>query len=176
MSALRRYLRRPCGACLVLASGLLMAGCHTYTPVNTAPPGSTVRVQIPVRSAADDPNAPPRTQSVEGQVLSSGDTIVLATSSRYEYGAYREIMQYDTLRLGPEERYTVELREFSRGRSVALGLGLTALVAGAAAVAFGGTFGSGGDGNNVDPPAPAVVSVPVHRSLVDSFLGLLLGN
>jgi len=107
-------MRRPLGAGLILLSAGLMTACHSYTPVTTPPPGSTVRVRIPVRSALDDPNAPPQTRAVEGQVLETGDTIVLATRSRREYGAYREIVQYDTLRLGPDQRYSVEVQDWWR--------------------------------------------------------------
>ena len=172
--AWRRFMRSPAGVLAVLISCGWMTACHTYTPVETPAPGSTVRVHIPVRSALDRPNAPTRTQSVEGQVVEAGDTIVLATRTRQEYGAFREIIQYDTLRLAPEQHVGVEVREFSRGRSVALGIGITAIVAGAALAALGGVFGSGGEGLPDDGgPAPSVVVTP---SVVSSLLGLLLGN
>lgn len=172
--AWRRRVRRPSGVVAVLVSCGLMTACHTYTPVETPTPGSTVRVHIPLRSVLDDRNAPTRTQSVEGQVVQAGDTIVLATRSRQEYGAYREIIQYDTIRLGPEQRAGVEVREFSQGRSVALGVAITAVLTAAALVALGGVFGSGGEGLPDDGgPAPSIVVSP---SLVSSLVGLILGN
>lgn len=149
-----------------------MTACHTYTPVTTPAPGSTVRVEIPVRSAVDDPNAPTPTRSVEGRVVSAGDTLVLATQDRYEYGAYREIMRYDTLRLGPEQHTSVEVREFSNRRSVVLGVALTGIVVGAALFALGNTFGSEGEGLPDDTPNSSVIGIPLGPIL----LGWLPGN
>lgn len=171
MIGLRRRLRGPIGSLVVLLSATLMTACHTYTPVSAPTPGSTVRVHIPVRSAVDDPNAPTPTRTVEGQVVSAADTLVLATRSRIEYGAYREIVQYDTLRLGPEQRSAVEVREFSNRKSVGLGLAVTAIVAGAAILALGNTFGREGEGLPNDTPNPSVIGIPLG-----SLLGWLPGN
>jgi len=158
---------------LAVAASLTTTACHTYTPVNAAPPGSAVRVLIPVRSAADDPNAAPQTRAIEGRVVQGGDTIVLATTTRQEYGAYREIIQYDTLRLAPEQRYSVEVKEFSSAKSIGLGVGLSALVVGVAIAAFGGETGDdGGIPPDPPPPAPAIVS----SSLISAILGLLRGG
>lgn len=135
-------------------------------------PGSTVRVHIPVRTALDNPNAPTRTQSVEGQLVEAGDTLVLATQSRREYGAFREIVQFDTIRLGPDQRSSVELREFSTGRSVVLGVGLTGVVVFAAMAAFGLGGGQEGEGLPPDNPTPAIVS----SSMISSIVGFVLGR
>jgi hypothetical protein len=148
---------------------MLLAGCFSYLPVETAPPGATVRVRIPVTSAVADPNAPPRTVSVEGTVLESGDTLVLATETRREYGAFREIVQFDTVRLAPDQRSSVELQGFSKGKSIALGVGIAAGVTGLALVAFGGVFGGDPPGPP-DGPTPAVV---VSRSLLSALLGVI---
>lgn len=172
MIGLRRCLRGRTGALPALLVAVSMTACHTYTPVTTPAPGSTVRVQIPVRSAVDDPNAPTPTSAVEGRVVSAGDTLVLATQSRYEYGAYREIMQYDTLRLGPEQRVGVEVREFSSRRSVVLGVALTGIVVGAAVLALGNTFGSEGEGLPDDTPNTSIIGIPLGSIL----LGWLPGN
>ncbi|MEM7415452.1 MAG: hypothetical protein AAF389_08145 [Gemmatimonadota bacterium] len=157
----------------LIATVLGTAGCHSYTPVSTPMPGSTVRVRVPVASALADPNAPPQTASIEGQVVESGDTLVLATRNRQEYGAFREIVQYDTVRLGPDQRYSVELSEFSTGKSVALGLAITGGAALLAATAFGG---GGGDDSPIPggppPPQPIVIS----NGLISSILGLLGGS
>lgn len=159
------------GTLVVLLSATLMTACHTYTPVSAPAPGSTVRVHIPVRSAVDDPNAPTPTRAVEGQVVSAGDTLVLATRDRFEYGAYREIVQYDTLRLGPEQHSTVEVREFSNRKSVVLGLAVTGIVVGAAILALGNTFGSEGEGLPDETPNSSVIGIPLG-----SLLGWLPGN
>lgn len=160
-------------AVLVFGAVVGTAGCHTYTPVSTPMPGSTVRVRVPVASALADPNAPPQTAAIEGEVVASGDTLVLATTNRQEYGAFREIVQHDTVRLGPDQRYSVELSEFSTGKSVALGLAIAGGAAILATTAFGG--GGGGDtpiGTGPPPPQPIVIS----NGLISSILGLLGGS
>lgn len=152
---------------------LTLSGCHTYTPVSTPAPGSTVRVRIPVISAAADPNAPQQTVSVEGQVVESGDTLVLAMRNRQEYGAYREIVQFDTVRLGPDQRQSVELSEFSAQKSIALGVVITGGVTLLAATAFG--FGGGGD-EPIDPGDPPPQSIVISNKLIAGILGLLGGG
>lgn len=172
MIAIRRWLRRPTWAVFILVLSGWMSACHSYTPVADPMPGTTVRVHIPVRTALDNPNAPTRTQSVEGQLVEAGDTLVLATQSRREYGAFREIVQFDTIRLGPEQRAGVELREFSTGRSVALGVGLTGIVVFAAVAAFGLGGGQEGEGLPPDNPTPAIVS----SSMISTIVGFVLGR
>ncbi|NNF14625.1 MAG: hypothetical protein HKN72_15465 [Gemmatimonadetes bacterium] len=169
---MRRTLRRPAWAVFILALSGWMTACHTYTPVADPMPGSIVRVHIPVRTALDNPNAPTRTQSIEGQLIEAGDTLVLATQSRREFGAFREIIQFDTLRLAPEQRAGVELREFSTGKSVALGVGLTGIVVFAAMAAFGLGGGQQGDGLPPDNPTPAIVS----SSMISTIVGFVLGR
>lgn len=159
------------GAALVAAVG--MSGCHTYTPVSTPTPGSTVRVQIPVISAAADPNAPQQTVSVEGQVVESGDTLVLAMRNRQEYGAYREIVQYDTVRLGPDQRESVELSEFSAQRSIGLGV----IIAGGAALLATTAFGLAGGGDGpIDGGEPPPQSIIISSGLISRILGLVGGG
>ncbi len=153
-----------------MPGAILLAGCFSYLPVETPPPGATVRVRIPVTSAVADPNAPPQTISVEGTVLESGDTLVLATETRRELGAFREIVQFDTVRLAPDQRSSVELRDFSKGRSIALGAGIAAGIAGLAIVAFGGVFGGETPVPPDGGPTPAVV---VSRSLLSAIRGLI---
>ena len=165
--------RRARGLALITAVGA--AGCHTYVPVQTPVPGSTVRVQIPVVSAAADPNAPPQTVSLEGLVVESGDTLVLATTRRQEYGAFREVVQYDTLRLAEDQRYGVEAVEFSAGKSVMLGVGLAAGVGLIAIAAFNGG-GGGGDTPIDGGPPPPQGAVVVSSSWVAGLLGLLGGG
>jgi len=157
-----------------LALLLVMGGCHSYTPVRTAPPGSTVRVRVPVTSVVDNPNAPPQTVSLEGTLLAAGgDTIKIATRSRRELGAFRgELISYDTVSLAADERYGMDLVEFSTSKSVALGLGI-AVGAGLAAVA---AFGEGGSSRTPDGGGGGPVAAVISSSTVSSFLGVLFGR
>lgn len=158
----------------VLVAAILAAGCHTYTPVASPVPGTTVRVRIPVINAAANPNAAPQTVSVEGVVVEAGDTLLLATTNRQEYGAFREIIQFDTLRLSAEQIHSVEQSEFSTQKSIGLGVLLTGGAALLATAAFGGL---GGDDSPIPggppPPAPTII---VNRSIVAGILGLLGGG
>jgi len=135
-------------AALILATG----GCHTYTPVGSATPGTVVRVHVPLTSALANPNAPPETVSIEGEVLTASDTISLATRSRREIGAFREIVEFDTLRLSVDGLVGMEVREFSTARSVVLGVAIAGAAAAfawsALSIEVGGT---GDDGNGGGP-------------------------
>lgn len=159
---------------LVLAAAGLLVACHTYTPVTTPAPGTTVRVRIPVTNAAANRNAAPQTVSVEGLVVATGDTLLLATTNRQEYGAFREIIQFDTLRLGADQIHSIERSDFSTKKSIGLGVVLTGGAALLAAAAFGGL---GGDDSPIPggppPPAPTII---VNRSIVAGILGLLGGS
>lgn len=137
-----RFLR---GAVAVFGA-LLLSGCHTYLPVQAPLPGSVARVHVPVQSALANPNAPPSTVSVEGTVLSAGDTIVLQVQSRRHFGALQEVVQENVYRVASDEVVAVELRHFSGGRSVALGVSLLGGIGLLALAAFGGEFGQGGEG------------------------------
>ena len=140
--------------CSMALGTLFLSGCHTYRTVDSAPQGATVRVSVPVRSALAGGGAPLRTESIEGRVLENGDTLALATETRRTLGAYRDIVQMDTLRLGRDQIASLEVRELAKTRSVVLGV-IIAVGAGAAGVlaynAAGG--GSTGDGDGGEPPA-----------------------
>lgn len=125
---------------------LLLAGCHTYLPVESPAPGSVARVHVPVRSAVSNPNAPPPTVSVEGTVLEVGDTIVLEVQSRRYFGALQELVQENVYRVGRDEVVSIELREFSGRKSALLGVGILGGIGLLALAAFGGEFGQGGNG------------------------------
>ena len=148
-----------------LLIGLISGACHTYIPVERPAPGANVRVAVPVSSALDNGNAAPQTASIEGTVVASGDTLVLAVTNRQEYGAFREVVMYDTLRLGQDQYVSLDQAEFSTGRTVLL---TTVLVVGAtlgAIAAF--NQGSGGDtpiNGGPPPPAPAVACEPVPNA------------
>lgn len=143
---------------LVLTAG----GCHTYTPVQSAAPGQIVRVHVPLTSAIANPNAPPQTVSIEGQVLSAADTIEIATRTRREVGAFREFVDYDTLRVHMNQLAGMEVREFSTTRSLILTAAIGAAATGFAIHAL--NIQTGGTGENGDGGGP--VTVVVVRDLV----------
>lgn len=161
-----------CGGLVALA--IIIAGCHTYTPVTTPVPGTTVRVRLPITNAAANRNAAPQTVSVEGIVVEAGDTLVLATTNRQEYGAFREIIQFDTIRLGPDQVYSVERSDFSTKKSIGLGLVLTGGAALLAAAAFGGLGGD--DAPIPGGPPPPMPTVVVSNSFIAGILGLFGGG
>ena len=130
---------------VVVAGALLLSGCHTYLPVESPAPGSVARVHVPLQSAVSTPNVPPPTVSVEGTVLSAGDTIVLQVRTRQHFGALQELVRENIYRVPRDEVVAIELREFSRRRSTVLGAVLVAGVATLALLAFGGKFGEGGE-------------------------------
>lgn len=130
-----------------------------------------VRVSVPMTSALSSPNASPQTAAVEGRLVSAGDTLVLAVQTRRMFGVHREIMQYDTMRVASTQASTVEVREFSTGRSIALGTVIAVAAGGGAALAFG--LGGGGDDDGSNGTEP-VASIVVRPSLISSLWGLVV--
>lgn len=153
-------LRRLRGA-VAAAGALLLCGCHSYLPVESPAPGVVARLHVPVSSAVSNPNAPPPTVSVEGTVLSTGDTIVLQVRTRQHFGALQELVQENVYRVARDEVVAIELREFSGRRSAVLGGALLVGAVGLAVLAFGGEFGQGGE----DPDNNG------GRSITIGFLG-----
>lgn len=139
-----------------------LAGCHSYRSVDTAPVGEVVRVRVPVASPV---GRSVESVSLEGQVLSNGDTITLATSTRRQLGAFSELMQFDTIRLAETQVASVELKEFSTKRSVVLGVAIAAGAFVAAAYGFGLVGGA-------DPPDDPGIPPPVAFSLLRLPWGL----
>lgn len=157
-------------SCLALIAGA--QACYSYVPVASPQPGTTVRVHVPVTSALVGPNAAPQSASIEGEVVAFTDTLYLATSSRQEYGAYREVVMYDTLTFAPDQRLAVEQQEFSTGRTVALTGVIMGGVTLLAIAAFSGKFGGDQDPTDPGPPAPQG-AVTISNSFVSGVLGLL---
>lgn len=158
---------------LLVLSVLWLGGCYTYRPVDRPAPGSTVRLQLPVVSALASPNAAPRSESVEGDVLSYGDEVVLSVQTRRMFGAVREVIVQDTLRLRPEQISSVEVREFSSGRSILLGV---AIAGGVTALAVAGLGLAGGDDGDPGDPGPVAAVVVSDRTVVSAILRLLGGT
>lgn len=160
-----------CKAALLCAGIAFSTGCYTYRLVDSPPIGSIVRVRVPVTSALNSRNSAPETASIEGHLIDVGDTIAVATETRRELGAYREIVQFDTLRLAMSQTSSLEVREFSRSRSILLGTSIAAIAGTAAAVAFG--LGGGGDPPDSGGGGP-VTSIVVSPSIVSVLWGLIV--
>ena len=142
---------RPAGLRRVLALALLCvaplaSGCYAYTLVEHAPVGSLARVRVPIQPAVIAPGRAPETVAIEGLVLSSGDTLSLETNTRRFIGAFRELMSRDTLRVARSAVASIEVREFSAVRSVALGAAVAAGTAALALAARGTEGGRAGEG------------------------------
>ena len=149
----------------------LLSGCHTYTPVDTAPLGSMVRIRVPLTSALTNGGFS-ETAAISGLLIESGDTLGLAVETRRDLGAYRELIRQDTVRLAADNTVSLELQEFSSGRTIALGVAIAGIVGTAAWVALDLAGGQAGD----DPgppggPVTAVVSVPSIISGIVSLFG-----
>lgn len=122
-----------------------LTGCHTYVPVETASPGTTVRARLPIQRAVEGTRTvAPEVVDVEGEVVSFGDTLVLATQTTQMVGNFREVRMADTLRVSLDRVAVVEERVFSTSRTV----GLTAVVLAAAAGIVLAVAGIGGGGDN----------------------------
>ena len=110
---------------MALAAGLLaLLGCHSYTPSESPAPGSVARVRVPAVEGASEAG---ETASVEGVVVSAGDTIVLAMHMRREWGSDGGTLRADTIRLTRDLVSSIEVKEAAIGRSLLL----AAAVAGA---------------------------------------------
>lgn len=153
---MRRFLR----ALSLLPVGLLAGACYSYVPVAQPTPGTTVRIHVPLTSAASAPNRAPETLDVEGTVLSAGDTLVMVTETRRELGQFRVVSQTDTLRMARTGILSVEEQVFSKPKT----FGLTALVTGGAVtlvlLALDAAGGQAGDGNGGDPPIGGALRIP----------------
>lgn len=155
---------------LMLALLAGAGGCHTYVPVADPEPGTTVRVRVPVTSALVGPNAPQGSASIEGQVVALRDTLYLATTNRQEYGAYREVVMYDTLALAPDQLLSIERAEFSTGRTMVLTAAIVVAAGAFALAAFSGETGSKG---GPPPPPPPQGALVISNSFVSGVLGML---
>jgi hypothetical protein len=154
------------------AAVFLASGCYTYQVVDSPPVGSMVRVRVPVSSALSDPNRAIETASIEGLVIrNESDTLSLATETTRQLGAYRELTQFDTLRLASTQMSSVELREFSKQKSVILGVA----IAGGATLLAAKAFGlGGGESGQIPGPGDPVNSFVISRSVVSAIWGAII--
>jgi len=167
-----RVLRRTGRAALAVFGVVALSGCYTYRTIENPAVGSLVRVNIPVTvsSAVTNPTQSTQSMGIDGIVLATGDTLSLATETRRSMGAYRELVQFDTLHLAAGQMTSVQLKEFSTKRSTILGIVIAGAAGTAAAVAFG--LGGGQDGEESPGPVGPVTAV-VTSSLVSTVWGLL---
>lgn len=155
--------QRPFFRGLAVLGAFVLSGCYTYLPVASAPPGSEVRVLLPVESRRAGGVVTRESLAVEGTLVTWGDSILVATESTQQVGNFRQVSFQDTLRVGSAEVDAVQLREFSRGRT----LGFTAVVVGGVLLIAAGitqTLG-GGDGGDGDGNGGTQASITVSRLL-----------
>ncbi len=166
---------RPRGVVALLWVVLAVSGCYSYRLVEDAPVGAVARLRVPIQSAIVDPNSPSETVAVEGKIVSVGDTIWFEASTRHAVGLFRDVVQYDTLRVARDGLASIEVREFSTTKSVLLGAGLAAGTAALAAAAAGVGGGQAGAGPGGDAPQTSTtVSVSVPASGIGQWLGRVL--
>ena len=140
---------------------LAMTACHTYTHVESPAVGTVARVTVPVRGTNGDASAPVQAASLEGVVVSAGDTIVLAMPIRREWGDAQGVMRIDTVRLLSDQLSAIEAKGPSTGKSVLLG---AAIAGGVTTLALILDIKNGGDQSPVPddeefPPGGAVVTL-----------------
>ena len=150
-----------------------MVGCHSYTPSEAPAPGTVarVRVAVPGSSAVDGLNVAVESASLEGVVVSAGDTIVLAMRIRREWGSAGGTLRADTVRVTRDRLSSIEVKEVAVGKSLLLG----AAIAGAATTLalildIGHVDQVGAPGDEDDSPGGAVVSFPLG-SIIARLLG-----
>ena len=140
---------------------LVMSGCYTYRAVDSATIGSSVRVRLPIEGPVAARGVPDFV-NLEGVLVELGDSISLAVQTRREYGAYREVVQNDTLVLAVDRLSAFEIKEFSRNRSVALGVTIGGAIAYGAWLGLGlGGGGAGDPGGGIPLPDASLVATPV---------------
>lgn len=160
---------RNAGKVAVVIGAAAMSGCYTYVPVQHPAPGSTVRIEVPVRSSVAG-RTTEESAAMEGIVLSAGDTLVMEMSTRRELGAYRELTAIDTIRLATADLNGMATRNFSKPKT----LGLTAVIAGGvtvlavAALGLGGGSG-GGSGPGGGTTTGSVRVIPIFSSLLHAL-------
>jgi hypothetical protein len=159
---------------LLLTLGLfsvatLASGCYSYSAIERPTPGSQVRIHIPMRSAAASVGGT-ETVTFEGTVLAFSDSLVLETRSRREYGAFREVFEFDTLRVHPGSLSGIDERTYSKRKTYAF----TALVtAGAAALVVGAVQAAGGGDGNGGPGNGVVLPAKILKPVLSSILRLV---
>lgn len=153
---------------------VVMSGCYTYIPVENPAPRTPVRITVPLNSAVSNPNRAPDSYTLEGTVVSVGDSLTLETQTTAQMGQFRQVSRMDTVRVARRNLLALDERVYSQSRTIGLGV---VIVAGTAALVGGiysATVGSGGDdGNGGGPPPTNQIDVtPVFRGLLQ-LVGIL---
>lgn len=149
-------------------------GCYSYIPVERPAPGSVVRIQVPVRQTVIRSNQRPDVMSLEGTLLSGAassgaDSLALEVSSTGQVGPFRELTQVDTVRLASDDVAAMDLRVFSKPKT----LGLTAVILGGtvalALAALNQEEGSGGNEPGGNGTTSSIVFTPMLKALRHVF-------
>jgi hypothetical protein len=170
MTRLRSVLRPVAVLCL----GAFLAGCYSYVPVERPSPGTTARVVVPLRAGVEGSTVNDRTIAIEGHVLSSGDTLVMETTTRRELGTFQVLTGVDTVKMARSGVFAVEERVFSKPKTVGLTALVTAGAAGMVMAAFKAAGGQRGGGRPGDGSVPTAIRVP--PILLRDALAALLGR
>ena len=109
-----------------MAAALVVgSSCYSYQPIEDPGPGTVIRIHVPAASPVIRPNQAPPSVSFEGTVVSLGDTMLLEVTSRREVGAFREILELDTLRVAESRISLLEERLFSKPKTYAFTAAIT---------------------------------------------------
>jgi hypothetical protein len=104
------------------ALSVLGCACYGYRPVDMPTPGTQVRVGVPVQSALEGRRGAPQSASVDGTVVSAGDTLVLQASNTQQIDAFRTFTAVDTVRMAQDRLLSIEERYLSKPRTVAFSI------------------------------------------------------
>jgi hypothetical protein len=160
---------RVVGKLAALVGAAIMSGCYSYVPVERPTPGSVVRIEVPVRSAVVGTTQREETASMEGTVLTAGDSLVLQIESLRELGNFRQIRSVDTLRVARADLIGVSTRSFSKPKTI----GLTAVIAGATIGLAVAALGVGGGSQGGGPPDPgtgsSIIVGPILSALIHAL-------
>ena len=158
---------------MALTAGLLaMAGCHSYMPSESPAPGTVARVTVLGRPAIEGSSAAVETATVEGVVLSAGDTIMLAMRRRRAWGDGGGTMRVDTVRLTRDRLSSIEVKEVSTSKSVLLGAAIAgAMTALVLTLDVGHREGVGSLPEDEDPSAGGTVITFPIGSIIAKLLG-----
>lgn len=142
-------------AALALAAVSWLSGCYVHAPVTGAPrPGTTVVLDLNDRGrAALGDSIGPSAEQIQGAVATSSDSsyVLRVESVRYISGQTNR-WSGEPLLVRADLVGRMRERQFSRKRTLVLGLGAAAAIL---AVALStDLFGSGELGRVIDPPPP----------------------